>query len=412
MSNSRKNIITVSEHQTLRLGVDSSFKPEHLEALQRYSGASGTSYYSLIHKGVKFNQYVGVIQVGRLVIEVLPKTDVDNNNYWREILIGMLRSIGTMKIHSVGSSKLTIRSNSILDLYFELFVSELENLMHKGLTKQYRRVEKNVTALKGKLQFSKQIQQNLIHKERFHVSHQAYDSNHVFNQILFAALELMHSVCSSPRLISRIGTQLLEFPEVDRIKVSESTFNRLNYDRKSEIYREAINFARMILLNYHPDIRSGNYHVLALMFNMNVLWERFVLASLKRFAPLDVHVRGKVKKTFWKPEKGYCASIEPDIVLQSGGKNLIFDTKWKVLRDNRPADDDLKQMYVYTKYYQSTHTALIYPATGNRSLKGNFCHELDGRIDKLCSIIPISLPEEPHQIKQWQKDICDTLLSF
>ena len=410
MSKTGKNIITVYEHQALKLGLHQGFKLEHLEALQRYHGEKGTNYYSLIHKGVKFNQYVGVIQVGSLIVEVLPKTDVKNNSYWREILIGMLHSVGQMKIGLAGSSNLRIRSNSILDLYFELFISELESDKDKGLIKRYRRVEENATALKGKLQFSKQIQHNLIHKERFHVDHQTYDGNHILNQILYAALELTKSLCTTSSFSSRIGAQLLAFPEVDRIKVDESVFSRLKFDRKSETYREAIGIAKMLLLNYHPDVRSGSYHVLALMFDMNVLWERFVLASLKHYIPQDVRVREKVRKTFWKPEVGYSAHIEPDILVRKGDQNFIFDTKWKVLKNNRPADADLKQMYVYTRYYQSSRTALVYPAAGNSSRYGNFFHELGGVIDKPCSIIVIGLPEKPCQIMHWQKEICGILL--
>ncbi|WP_430972621.1 McrC family protein [Sunxiuqinia rutila] len=395
----------------MKLGVSKELTIQHLEALQRYHGKKGNCYFSLIHKGVKFNQHVGVIQVGNLTIEVLPKTDGGNQNYWREILIGMLRSVGTLKVGQAGTSHLKIRSNSILDLCFELFITELESLLHQGLTKQYRRIEENSTSLKGKLKFAQQLNYNLIHKERFFVNHQTYDGNHIYNQILFAALELTRSICNAPLLSSRIGAVNLAFPSVDKIKVKELTFSRLKFDRKSESYQQAIDIARMLLLNYHPDISSGNCNVLALMFDMNVLWESFILSSLKRYAINGTLALGKVRKSFWKPENGSKASIEPDIVLKKGDQTIIFDTKWKIIKNNRPSDDDLKQMYVYTNYYQSIHTALVYPATGNSSIRGNFYHELNGKLDKPCSIIRIPLPDETNQIRQWQREISNTLFN-
>ena len=91
MDSIRKNRITVYEHQALKLDMHEDFKIHHLEALQRYYGEKGTNYYSLINKGVKFSQYVGVLQVGKLIVEVLPKTDRDEGIDWRKLLIGMLK---------------------------------------------------------------------------------------------------------------------------------------------------------------------------------------------------------------------------------------------------------------------------------------------------------------------------------
>lgn len=401
----QKNRITVFEHQSCKLDQTPGFKAKHLEALQRYYGEKGTKYFNLIHKGVKFNQHVGVIQVGRLVIEVLPKTDGNDDNYWRSVLIGMLRAVGTVKVGTTGTTELRIRSNSILDLYFEMFVSELEGLLHKGLIKQYRKLEENTTSLKGKLEFAGQIKHNLIHKERFYVNHQTYDGNHIYNQILFEALLLTKEICTSSQLSSRIGALMLSFPDVNRILVSELTFNKLTFNRKSEPYKNAIDIAQMLLLNYHPDISTGSYNVLALMFDMNALWERFILASLKRYATDEAKVLGKVRKGFWTPEIGNKANIEPDIVMIKNGETIIYDTKWKILKNNRPSDDDLKQMYVYTKYYQSVYTALIYPATGSKSIHGNFYHELNSEIDKPCSIIRIPMPDKENNVRDWQKNV-------
>ncbi|KJF44261.1 McrC family protein [Draconibacterium sediminis] len=408
MGDKNKNRITVFEHQALKLSDNDEFKKHHLEALQRYYGERGTNYFSLINNGVKFNQYVGVLQVGKLVIEVLPKTDKSENIDWRKLLISMLRVVGTVKVFNAGTTNLKLRSNSILDLYFELFITEVELLIHQGLIKQYRRDEGNRSSLKGKLHFPKQLQHNIIHKERFFVNHQTYDWENIHNQILLAALKVIQTINTSSALQSRIESLLMAFPELSSIKVTENTFNRLTFSRKTEPYREALNIARLILLNYHPDLSKGQNNVLALLFDMNVLWERFILKSLKEYAPKDIRVKGKIRKPFWKPEIGNRAFIEPDIVIEHGEATYVLDTKWKVLKDNRPSDDDLKQMYVYSKYYNSSYTALVYPGNGMDSCPGKFCPEFKEAPEFSCSLIRIDIPDA--NVRKWQNELSMKLI--
>ena len=404
-----KNRITVFEHESIKPGENTAFKNHHLESLQRYFGEKGTKYYSLINNGVKFNQYVGVLQVGKLVIEVLPKTDKSNDTDWRKFLIGLLRAVGTVKVSSSGKTELKIRSNSILDLYFEMFVTEVEQLVHKGLIKQYRKIEANHSSLKGSMNFPKQIQKNIIHKERFYINHSVYSWDNKFNQILLKALQLIKIQNTSQELQSRIGALLLNFPENSEIIINETTFKRLIFNRKTESYREAIDLAALILLNYHPDLSKGQYNVLAIMFDMNVLWEKFILISLRKNAPDNTLIKGKVKRPFWLDESKLQVGMEPDIVIEKGDDTYILDTKWKVLQGSRPSDDDLKQMYVYTKYFKSRFTALVYPDDGIKTRKGAFFHEVQNIHPYPCSVIKLEISENTTSISAWQKIISQEL---
>src|SRR5678815_3310776 len=98
----RDRLIPVFEHQALytNKGEKRLTKPEH-QALENFYGEKGVPYFSLIHNGVRFCEYVGVIQIGNTVIEVLPKADRSGNTeIWRGILIGMLKAVGLLDIHA------------------------------------------------------------------------------------------------------------------------------------------------------------------------------------------------------------------------------------------------------------------------------------------------------------------------
>ena len=406
-----RKYITVFEHQVIKLnqkfdGVD--FDEKMLKALQNYYGVKGVPYFSLIHNGVRFNEYVGVIQVGNTVIEVLPKADKtftegNEKKQWHNILIDMLFAVGVFDIHAPSTSALKIESNSILDLYFELFIKEVEYLLHNGLVKQYRRKEGNVTSLKGCLQFGKNIQNNIAHQERFYVRHTTYDVEHNFHFILYKTIRLLKQINTNTGLHSRIGFLLLHFPEMPDVNVSEATFDNLVFSRKTKSYKKSIDIARLLLLQYHPDVIKGRNNILALMFDMNKLWEKFVYVSLRKHKKLNTTITAQTSKFFWQPKSGYRSQIRPDIVVNKERDDcVVLDTKWKNLNGYNPSPDDLRQMYVYHEYYNAKRVALIYP--GIESFRsGVYLDAKTGKeTDKECCVMSFLVQSD---IKEWQKNI-------
>jgi 5-methylcytosine-specific restriction enzyme subunit McrC len=408
--------INVFEHENLRTDRgEQRLTSGQLEALQLFYGENGVPYYSLIHHGVRFNEYVGVIQVGSTIIEVLPKADKSNDTKrWRNVLISMLHAVGIFDIHAPSSSDLRIRSNSILDLYFELFIREVEYLLYRGLIKKYRKIEGNRTSLKGNIHFAKHISQNLVHQERFYVKHTTYDMEHDIHAIMYKALKLLSYINTNVQLNSRIGSLLLDFPELYDIKITESVFDKITFDRKTEPYRNALEIAKLILLNYHPDITRGKNNVLALMFDMNMLWEQFVYVSLRKYKSNSTIIASQNTKNFWKPQSGYRSKMKPDIVLNKGTKDcVVLDTKWKNINGYNPSPADLRQMFVYMKYYGAKKVALVYPGAENKNQSGLYYDHTtyDSKIlsDEECSIISIGVRKD---VKVWQKNISETIKNW
>src|SRR5690606_27744362 len=112
----------------------------------------------------------------------------------------MLKVVGAFQVRSTSQSDLRLQSNHILDLYFELFIREVEGLLHQGLVKQYRKTEGNRTSLKGALVFSKHLQQNLVHQERFYTRHSVYDVQHLLHAILYKAICLLKQINTNVNL--------------------------------------------------------------------------------------------------------------------------------------------------------------------------------------------------------------------
>jgi 5-methylcytosine-specific restriction enzyme subunit McrC len=404
----RENIITVFEHEIVRFNFSDKHESAIYKALIAYFG-NGVPYFSLVYNGIKFCEYVGVIQVGKIIIEVLPKADKNpksktEEEKWRTNLFGMLQAVGIFDVKSTSQSNLRLKANTILDLYFELFLKEVEFLLHNGLIKKYRPVENNTTSLKGNLIFSKQIQQNLTHQERFYVRYSHYNTYHLLHQILYKTLNLLKRINTNLALHSRIGALLLNFPEMSNLNVTASTFEKITFNRKTQPYQKATEIAKLLLLKYHPDISKGQNNVLALMFDMNVLWERFVYVSLRKVIGRENTITSQTTKSFWKSQNGNYSSIRPDIVINCDSEQcVVLDTKWKNLGGTKPSPDDLRQMYVYHEYFKAYKVALVYPSNMFNSIGGVFSRLNDKEaFEKSCSVIGVGVGDN---INIWQEEI-------
>jgi 5-methylcytosine-specific restriction enzyme subunit McrC len=354
--------IQVFEHQTLYIGRDYDsvfFEEKHFVALAKLNEYHKNKYFTVVHKGIKFSQYVGVVQIDDLCIEILPKSDssTDDKKVWQGALIEMLKVTKKLNLDNVGQANVNKQSIHLLDIYFEWFLNELQLLIRQGLIKKYYKEKRNIKVLKGKLEFAEHISKNLIHKERFFTSHQVYEKDHLIHQILGQALNIVDQMSNGSYLYSKCKSINLDFPEVKKIRATVTTFNTLPKNRKTAPYKTALEIARLIILNYAPNITSGKENMLALLFDMNSLWEEYVLVKLKQAATDGTLVFGQSVKVFWNG-----ITIRPDIVIQNGIDTYIIDTKWKNINGNKPSTDDLRQMYVYNEYWKSTKAVLLYPS--------------------------------------------------
>lgn len=356
-------VIQVFEYETLST-TDASeerrLDSKELDALYKLNDDSGSKYFTPTRNGVKFGSYVGVIQVGGTTIEILPKIDRQtSNNYdcWQKVLLKMLAVCNHIKVESVSDASLKRRYNSLLDLYFNIYLDEVAKLLHQGLVKRYRKEASNVSALKGRICFGKHIQQNLIHKERFYTEHQVYDHENLVNQILLCGIRVLSRVSCNPFIKDKINRLLLDFPEIGEKVITEKHFEQVRLNRKTKPYEEALKIAKMIILNYSPDIKNGSEGMIALLFDMNKLWEEYVYRMLKREETEILKVSAQQRQKFWENKE-----VRPDIVLSRGEETFIIDTKWKIIDKNSPADDDLKQMYVYNMYWDASKSMLLYPS--------------------------------------------------
>lgn len=395
--------IQVFEYQKLAVGT-LDFEERHFNAMVKFNEKNNNKYFDVGYNKIIFKNYVGVIQINGLTIEILPKADNSNNtNLWQKVLLQMLEECKLLKVDTVSETQLKKRYNSILESYFSLYLQEIEQLVKRGLVKKYRKKQSNQFALKGKLLFGKNIQKNVVHKERFYCEHQVYDKNHLIHQILLAGLQILNELEIS-KLNNKIKKLLFEFEDVVVGKITQAHFKKIVINRKTKPYEKALNIAKMLILNYSPNISSGNEKMLTLLFDMNMLWEEYIFRVLYKNKN-NYKVSRQKKKVFWEQKK-----IKPDIVITTkNGENYIIDTKWKIIKANKPSDDDLRQMFAYNLYWQSSKSMLLYPKTNQPKTDfGNYVYKHHETKENQCKLGFVSVLENG-KIKKG-KDLCNEIL--
>ena len=215
------------------------------------------------------------------------------------------------------------------------------------------------------------------------------------------ALDVLVRVSPNPHLVAFARNLTILFEDVNVIEVTERTFSHLLYTRNTECYRKVLQLARLIILNYNPDVRGGREDVLAILFDMNYLFERFVYVQLKMAAAKQalrqISFKAQVSRPFWSAD-GTQKSIRPDIIAQIGTgpdyELVVMDTKWKIPSDGKPGDADLQQMHTYNIQFGARRSFLLYPRVGTKAdVRGRFSHgkALQSSFDHNCCMVFLDL---------------------
>jgi 5-methylcytosine-specific restriction enzyme subunit McrC len=405
--------IQVFEHQAIKIGdqIDGTiFSLSHFKALSLFAEQTPNKYYKLIHNGIRFSHYVGVLQIKGLTIEILPKVsqyDGVEKDFWQKALLEMLRQCRLLKVDSLSSAYLRLKPNAILDLYVGIFIEEVEQLLRRGLIKKYVRKQAKLNALKGRLLLAQQLRKQSTHQEVFFTEHGQYIYDHTLNRIIKAALDLLTSFPLSPQLVARLHRLIKGFPTVAPLHSRLGQYPSFSFDRMTSHYQVAVEIAHLLIGNYHPSLQPGSSSVLAILFDMNLLFEEFVYQQLIKIQNIDIKVARKVNRPFWG--RSY---LQPDIIMEYKGHRFILDTKWKELKGVSPSMQDLRQIYTYAKQFSARHGILIYPSSrGSKNMERKaFANPPEDLFPIDCQIISLEILKEGHLNTNLGKEIVSQII--
>src|SRR5665647_1143271 len=210
-------------------------------ALERFSEA-----YQKVHRVSVFQHgprlslvaqnFVGVINLGRDQIEVLPKIEGDVSQV-RHNLARMISIVLDLELYDDDSTKVDKYSESILEILIRLFCQKLWQCVRRGMVRRYQTRDENLTMLRGRLSVANQIRHNLARPDRLACTFDEFSENNPLNHALKAALRVLSKVAKSQANQRNIAELVFCFQDVDDVAPVAIDWENAGTNRLSLLYK-------------------------------------------------------------------------------------------------------------------------------------------------------------------------------
>lgn len=390
--------ISLSEHERLYRWDKSGTPPDNLpyqvlparlyRRLQRFDEQIRQQHKDVFEwhiDYVKAQQWVGVVQLEGVRIEILPKVDgvtyqrqeqsTDTQIYQaRENLLTMLQIAGDVPLRARDIADLARSKAPLSEHLIATFATQLQKELLKGPVRNYVRDEDNLGLMRGKLQMATHIKRNHSRRDRFYCEFDEFTANNLLNQVFKYSCQLLLEMTRRSSVLHDLQHCLLILDDVTDVKATVQQLNAIKFNRQNDRFKPLFAFCRLVIESFAPSLSSGKHACFSMLFDMNEVFERFIAAFMHKHIPpqfesLAVIPQARHRKTHLLQHGGKGRLLlKPDILIEQYNKPaLIFDAKWKALTTGTKTGrggtcrEDLYQMHAYSQRFGVAHSTLLYP---------------------------------------------------
>lgn len=358
---------------------------------ERHARKFGKSVFdwSRIHY-IQARNYVGVVQVSGLTVEILPKTDAEQDGAdnatepqaeWvsraQRNLVYMLSVARELPFRDRDLASQRVQRMPMLEVLIQTFVRRLLAELRRGLAHGYIRHEENLSCVKGRLLLEQHLRTNVARNDRLFVGYDEFVPDTWLNRILKAACVTLLKIARSNRNLQHLRESLLTLVDVEDHEIQGYHFDRVHLDRGTERFRPLLEFARLVLSSFNPAASVGATPTFSLLFPMEQVFEEFIGRSIRRFAAdlgisrRSVHLQAARRHLWLLNDQNNAGKfrLRPDVIVddEDGEPCTILDTKWKRLLSDRTdakngvSQSDVYQLYAYANRYGTANNVLLFP---------------------------------------------------
>jgi 5-methylcytosine-specific restriction enzyme subunit McrC len=326
-------------------------------------------------KTLRIQQFVGVVRMGELQLEILPKLDgLPDPAQVRKNLLAMLAMTQDLEVRASDVVGFLESSEPFICALARLYCRRLLEAVRRGLRQEYILHHDLLPYVRGKVDWPAQAKLQATQRLEFNCIFDERSENTPLNRTLKAALLMAGTMLEGNRMAGMVNELRHAMDGVSDACPTMEEVARLRTDRMNHRVEPLLVLAKLILGNRNPDLgrsAQGNRSTYALVWDMNVLFEEYVgRLTQGMLKPKGFRVELQERASIYLAQEAITRRsaflLKPDILVRLDRKPwAVADTKWKRL-DSRQAnlgvsEADVYQVLAYANRYETDRAVLIYP---------------------------------------------------
>jgi len=376
-----KTVVTLYEYQPYRfeLGERDHFHDETLALTEKTMGVledlnRSKPFLECGLRTIRPLNYVGVVRVGDLTIQIFPKLFKDEKyqDHLKTIaanLLKMLSYSGDIPFREMDIAGLDLHKHDLFEVFIRIFAKKLLSTIKSSQKREYIKKYEEIRVIKGRIDFK-----NYVNPCRFHIipcEYYEFSTDNLMNRTLKYTCHLMARSVEDFDTARTLRSIINILDQVTLTKVTPAEANSITFNRLNRIFEPYIEMCKLFLSQSTLTLQSSEIESFSLLIPMEKLFEGFITEVLKEDSiyffgrPVAVRSQMSVGRMACDENGKELFNLIPDILIGSPVIEAIIDTKYKTL-DSTDAklgisQADLYQIYVYATKTNTDRCMLLYP---------------------------------------------------
>lgn len=287
----------------------------------------------------------------------------ENNDFFLHYMLQKVLSFNLFDLN-YGSSQ-----DNVLDLLELLFPTFLHKALAQGIYREYRKYEHNDANIRGVIDFSRHIRQNIPFQGKVAYNTREHTADNDVMQLIRHTIEhinrrqLGRSILTANKDVTE-DVQLVysltsSYNRNDRQRVVMKNLRPVSHPYYTD-YRPLQQLCLQILRHESVMYADNDNEICGLLFDGAWLWEEYVATLLGKGFEHPKNKEHKGGKCIFTNNKGI---RYPDFY----NENIVLDAKYKRFEDYADASgvgrDDIHQLVTYMYMLQSKNSGFVFPHT-------------------------------------------------
>ncbi|MBU2929445.1 McrC family protein [Winogradskyella psychrotolerans] len=333
-------------------------------------------------KTLKSNKYVGVIHFEGETINLLPKIFYKNEdatkqdvNAINKHILWWLSYCRKLKFPNYLSG-LNSEKADFFEILIYLFSKYTRELLNSSIYQQYTEVNKELSFVKGRIDFDSYIAHNLSRGRHHKIScsFDAFEMDNDFNRCVKFVSKLLLSTTKENQSRRFLNDILFILDEVKDVSMSSDQMKRMSFNPMFSDFETIRDYCILFLDNSVSFNYKNDLKLFAFLLPMEYVFEDFIFGFIDK--EIDA-ITAKAQDMSKYLAEGNRFQLKPDLLLEFNEKRIIADTKYKVVyadetdTKNGITQSDLYQMLSYAVRFKVNEIVLFYPNTIKTEVTNN-----------------------------------------